>query len=139
MHVQVIQDLWVKRYDGKEDIPWLGKGVPRRELVQDFVVELDGVRHTVPRGYVFDGSSVPRFLWAAYPPSFDPAWRGACLHDRGLSHWFRDYPQEYWDQALRAMILHDGGSRLTAWVFYKSVGLAPRGGYKHGNSHAPGY
>ena len=139
MKVHVIQDLWVQRYEGKDDIPWLSSKAPRWEVVRDFKVELDGTLHTVPEGYVFDGSSIPRFLWAIYPPSYSPAFQGACLHDRGLSHWFRDYPQDYWDQALRAMILHDGGSRLTAWVFYKSVGLLPRGGYKYGSDSPPYY
>jgi len=133
MQITVLQDLRVKRFDGRFPTPWLGSGRPRWELIRDFIILLNSQRFRVPKGYVFDGSSVPRFLWFLYPPGYAPAWRGSCFHDYGLSHRYKEYPQEFWDQLLRGFILHDGGSTLTANLFKWAVSRAPRGGYRDRN------
>lgn len=133
MQITVLQDLRVRRFDGRVPTPWLGKRRPRWELIRDFIIELNGKQLVVPKGYVFDGSSVPRFLWFIFPPSYSPAWRGSCVHDYGLSHGYKKYPQEYWDSLLREFILHDGGSTFVANLFKWAVSRAPRGGYRDHN------
>lgn len=134
MVIEVLHDLHVRRAPGDRPTPWLVGGGPRWELIEPFVVLIDDdgevAIHTVPKGYIFDGSSIPRYFWWLYPPSYPPAWRGACLHDRGLSHWFRCRPQDYWDRALKAMILHDGGRSKDANRFHWAVSRRSRGGYK---------
>jgi hypothetical protein len=36
--------------------------------------------YVVPKGFVFDGASTPRFLWPIIPP-YKRTKKGACLHD----------------------------------------------------------
>lgn len=35
----------------------------------------------IPKGYVWDGASVPKFLWFIFPP-IDKGWIGDLIHDR---------------------------------------------------------
>lgn len=35
---------------------------------------------TIPRGFIFDGASAPRFLWSVIPPMYKTK-KAACLHD----------------------------------------------------------
>lgn len=37
-------------------------------LKEDFEFELSGKKHYIPKGFVFDGASVPRFLWVFLSP-----------------------------------------------------------------------
>lgn len=129
MQIEVIQDLHVRRSPDDVPSPWLSGRGPRWQLVRGFVVAVDGERHEVPQGFVFDGSSVPRWLWWWYPPSYPPAWRGSCVHDMGVAFRWKGLPQAYWDDVLRAMILHDGGRERDADRFRWAVGLRPRGAY----------
>lgn len=131
MQIRIIQDLHTRKFDSRFPTPWLSKDRMKWELLQDFIIEVDGVRHVVPKGYVFDGSSTPRIAWLIYPPSHPCAWKGSAIHDFGLSHLFKERPQDYWDDVLYHFILKEGGKSYTAWIFRKSVGLAPRGGYRY--------
>ena len=40
---------------------WL-LGVRRWEIVEDFFFEVKGVEYVIPKGFTFDGASVPKFL-----------------------------------------------------------------------------
>lgn len=133
MQVEVIQDLLVRRAPDDAEAPWLDRSwrtLPRWQLTQDFIVEVDGERHSVPAGFIFNGSSVPWFLWWLYPPSWPPAWRGSCVHDMGVGMAWQDKPQDYWDRVLHAMILLDGGSQKDADRFYWAVSRSSRGAYR---------
>lgn len=130
MEIEIIQDLHVRRSPDDVPTPWLTGRGPRWQLIQDFIVSVDGEVHVVPKGFVFDGSSVPRWLWWLYPPSFPPAWRGSCIHDKGVGFAWKGKPQEYWDRVLQAMILHDGGRQKDADRFYWAVSRRSRGMYR---------
>lgn len=133
MKVEILEDLYVKRADPNQASPWLGKATnkyPRWELLKPFVIRVDGEVHTVPAGFIFNGSSVPRFLWWLYPPSWPHAWRGSCVHDMGVGFAWKKKPQEYWDRVLQAMIILDGGSKKDANRFYWAVNFSQRGMYK---------
>lgn len=130
MKIEVLQDLHVRRSPDDAPSPWItGRRGPRWQLVRDFVVAVDGETHTVGHGFVFDGSSVPWWLWWRYPPSYPPAWRGSCIHDMGVAFCWKGRPQSYWDDVLHAMILHDGGTQKDADRFRWAVGLTARGAY----------
>lgn len=67
------------------DARHLGPG--RKKLLADLVYEAaNGRVFIVPAGFVSDGASVPRFLWALYPPfgeAYEPA---TWLHDWLYQH-----------------------------------------------------
>ena len=131
MQIEIIQDLEVRPYFGP--VPHYLDDVRRAtmfQLVIPFIVEIDGERHQVEEGFIFNGSSVPRPLWWRYPPTFRPAFRGSALHDKGVGFAWKNKPQAYWDEVFKHMILLDGGTRLEAGVFHWAVGLQNRGAYR---------
>lgn len=131
MKVEILQDLQMRPYFGK--VPSYLDNSRRCtlfELTQPFGVLIDGEEHWVEKGFIFNGSSVPWWLWWYYPPSFRPAFRGSCLHDKGIAFAWKSKSQNYWDRSLRAMILLDGGKASDARRFYWAVSRAKRGAYK---------
>lgn len=62
-------------------------GPGRKRLLSDLVYHgANGTRYVVPAGFASDGASVPRFLWALYPPfgeAYEPA---TWLHDYLYQH-----------------------------------------------------
>jgi len=130
MQVEVLQDLHVRRSPDDVPPPWLTGAGPRWQLLKPFIVRVDGELHVVEEGFVFDGSTIPRPLWWMYPPSFPPAWRGSCIHDKGVGFMWKGKTQDYWDRVLQAMVLHDGGRPRDARRFYWAVGLGARGAYR---------
>ena len=51
-------------------------------LLEDWVVEYDGVIYTVPKGFVTDGATIPEFLWPIFgTPTDVPRLYVALLHD----------------------------------------------------------
>ena len=64
-------EIHVQKADGKYD--WW-------QLSQDCEFCIDGVVHIIPKGYVTDFASVPRWLWPVIPPHGQAA--NACVvHD----------------------------------------------------------
>ena len=51
-----------------------------RILVNDWVVLIGGMPILIPAGFVSDGASVPRFLWAIIPP-YGRYTKAAIVHD----------------------------------------------------------
>ncbi len=109
--------------------PWLSGRGPRRMLVRDFELSVDGRRYVVPAGYVFDGSSIPWWLWWLYPPGYDPAWRASCFHDWCYSHLYRQVSKRFADAAFRSIMLKDGASPWVAKAFHAAVSRFGRGGW----------
>src|SRR5690554_5881085 len=90
MQINYLSELKTKAYRGNQPTPWLSKNVPRVQVVDPFIVNIDGETYIVPAGYIWDGASIPRLLWNIFPPN-DPAyWRAACFHDYCYSHLYRN-------------------------------------------------
>lgn len=49
-------------------------------IQKDVTFLVSGRKFEVPKGYWFDGASVPRFLWSIASPT-GKAFEAACLHD----------------------------------------------------------
>lgn len=97
------------------------------ELAEPLTYIIDPERSiTVPAGFVTDGASVPRALWAVYP-----AWgrysRAAVMHDHlcALVHDGRPHPyaptRADADAMFRKAMGDDGVSSLTRTVLYAAV------------------
>ena len=89
----------------------IGKG--RKELVEDLIYKgSNGTIYTVHKGFYSDGASVPRFLWALYPP-FGEAYEPAA--------WLHDYLYAYAEQEYGTD--HGHVSRAEAdGLFYEAMG-----------------
>ena len=60
-------------------IMWL-LGSIRWEISKDFVYELNGVKYVIPKGFTFDGASVPKFL-ATFLSPVGVLLLGGLIHD----------------------------------------------------------
>lgn len=109
--------------------PWLSEDTDKVELVQDFRVVLDGILIIIPKGYVTDGSSIPRFFWRVFTPWYTEARRASCVHDFMYSHLYKVFSKDFADKAFRDIMLHDGASKITATVFYQAVKWFGKGGW----------
>ena len=104
--------------------PWLSGSATRWQLIEPY--HFEGI--TVPAGYVFNGSSVPRLLWWLYPPSYAPAWEASCVHDYCYSHHYPHITKKEADRLLRRMMKAAGASWVSRQLFYRAVRLNVRGG-----------
>jgi hypothetical protein len=90
-------------------------------LVQDFEVDIDGVRLTVPRGFETDLASTPRFLWPIFPPTgrWDEA---AAIHDY-LYHVAARNQRQYADEILYNAMIACNVPLWRAWSMWAAVRL----------------
>ncbi len=128
MEIKFQSELFTTPVPRETEAPWLDFDTDKVMLVQDLRVVLDGVLIIVPKGYITDGSSVPRFFWRVYNPWVTEARRASCVHDFFYSHLYKSFPKSYADKALKEIMLHDGASQFMAWVFYRSVRMNINGG-----------
>jgi len=137
MKIKKIDVLITKIVPRDLDVPWLDKNSNKVELHEDFTVSLEykgkHIEFTVPKGYVTDWSSIPKIMWWMYPPNFSEARRAAVLHDYVYSHLYWYFDKVFADQLLKTVMIFDGASDRTAFIFHKVVSLGGKGGwyYKH--------
>lgn len=129
MKVSTNKEPLVRRAPDDVSAPWLNGPHPRWFVHEPVTYYLGEHKITVPAGYVFDGSSVPRYLWWLYPPSFSPAWRGSLIHDFGYSHLYRYFKKELFDEALAEFVRVDGGSERDARRFLWATSTFGSGGW----------
>ena len=103
-------------------IPILHEGRPAYQLVEEF--------EGIPKGFVFDGASIPRLLWAYKPP--DGIHRAPCLHhdwdyqNKGFGPWTRmpwDPARERCDSDLLRRLEAAGLEQWDAHVMWRGVRL----------------
>jgi len=104
--------------------PWLSGSATRWQLIEPFHCE--GI--TVPAGYVFNGSSVPRLLWWLYPPSYAPAWEASCIHDYCYSHHHPWITKKSADELLVRIMKDHGAPEWSCRLFYAAVRVNVNGG-----------
>ena len=84
----------------------------------DYIV--DGRKVTIPRGFEFDGASIPPLLWPVIGSPFDPRFvRAALIHDWLYSSHLID--RKTADKAFKAVLLEDGVSDWRASAMYSAV------------------
>lgn len=63
----------------------------KMRLLSDFVCEIDGVKFTVPKGFVWDGASLPRAAWTLHGHPYDKEHLAPGLwHDAAYSGLFAE-------------------------------------------------
>lgn len=117
--------------------------VPYREsgklymLVQDYKIDLTPYGYnlilTIPQGFVYDGASVPRFLWSIVGLGIDGLHRAAALvHDylyenqgriSGIGAYGFAFTRKQSDVLFRDMMRRDKIANHRVWLAYKGVRL----------------
>lgn len=80
--------------------PW-GHYMRTTEVVDVVISDAQGIMHlvTIPPGYVFDGATIPRFVWSVIGHPYDPTYvLAACVHD-----WYCDTAERVKDYQLRVI------------------------------------
>jgi hypothetical protein len=107
-------------------------GAQRKRLEYELVAAIDGALLTIPAGFESDGASVPRVLWALYPPFgelYEPA---TWLHDFCYQH-AESFDEAPMTRALADRLLYAGaigcGFRRTGarnlWLGVRAGGWLP--------------
>lgn len=130
MRVEIIEPLITVPVPRDTFAPWLDKRSHKVKLVQRFVVKIDDEYIVVPKGYVFDWSSIPRFFWIIYPPNFTEAREASCIHDYIYSHLYWYYSKKFADDAYRALMELNNASWFSTRAFHISVKIGGSGGWK---------
>lgn len=122
-------------------VPYLDPNTDKIQLTRDFqvfVYDIDKTVYgldrgeyliTIPEGFIVDGSTIPRFLWAVFHPFDTEALRGSVTHDMIYSKLYKQFPKLFADDVLRECMRYDGATELKANVFRKGVGMFGKGGW----------
>lgn len=130
MQVWIPRPLKTARAPSEIPTPWLSGRATRWIVLEDWLVCIDGVQYCVPAGYIFNGSSIPWWLWWLFPPSYAPAWEASCLHDWFYSHFHHRVSKTFADAAFRAVMIFHGARPWVADAFHFAVSRFGRGGWQ---------
>jgi hypothetical protein len=119
---------------------WL-MGVRQWEITKDFHFTLQGEDYVIPKGFQFDGASVPKFLGAWLSPVgvllmgglvHDYAYRYACLLKKGKKETSKIYTQKETDIIFRDINIEVNGFVVLNYLAYWGLRL---GGWLTWRSH----
>lgn len=89
--------------------------------------EIDGHELTIPKGYISDGMSCPRWCWPIISPQYDPKTLVPSIkHD--FLYDTKVVSRERADEFYREDLVAHGVGTVKAWVIYESVRI---GGFSH--------
>ncbi len=129
---------------------WLSRlwnGSDRKyRLTDDFVFELNGIRYRVRKGYITDGTSLPRALWFLFgTPWTGPQRWAAVPHDAGYSgelEYCFDLDRDLWmkvpfgrfgiDRMFREVLRAKHASWIKSRGMYRGVRLFGWRRYRNG-------
>ena len=119
---------------------WL-MGTRQWEVAKDFHYTLDGDNYVIPKGFQFDGASIPKFLHAWLSPT-GVLLMGGLIHDYGYKYTtllrkgkkstcgVKD--QKWMDQTFRDINIEQNGFHLLNYLAYWALRL---GGFVAWNGH----
>ena len=113
---------------------WLWIATTRKwEITQDWSFTLDSTNYVVPKGFIFDGASVPKYF-RSYLSPMGVLLIGGLVHDYGYKHEVlllagkkkatSKKNQKWMDQTFRDINIDQNGFKIINWIAY----LALRGG-----------
>ena len=100
----------------------------RNEVVtDDFLINVFGTTICVPKGFEYDGASVPRFFWWWLPPYGEyKTW--ACVHD--WLYYSGLYDQKLCDDIFLILMRYGDTGKLRRFVIWIAVRLFGKKAYK---------
>jgi hypothetical protein len=117
-----IRETWLRFPLGLPEFkPILGTKL--YELTQDFAyVEASGKRHNIPKGFRFDGASIPRFLWpvVGHPLECDFV-VGAIIHDFLCGRTLTAKDRLAADRVFDEVNDYTGVGDCKRWTLYRGV------------------
>ncbi|MEN9362165.1 MAG: hypothetical protein RL095_3700 [Verrucomicrobiota bacterium] len=91
-------------------------------LLTDFRFIINGEEVVIPRGFLFDGASVPRAFWSIIGAPNEPDFMlAALLHD--WLYWSHQWTKAKADAALRDLLVASGVSAIRAGAMFRAVDL----------------
>lgn len=118
---------------------WL-LGVRQWEICDDFRFSLDGERYVIPKGFQFDGASVPKFLAMWLSPT-GVLLMGGLVHDYGYKYGtlmrsdrtvIGPQTQQWMDKLFRDICIEQNGFKLLNYLAYWALRVA---GFVAWNGH----
>lgn len=113
------------------EAPWLNDYSDKVKLVEDFKIAIDDIVFVVPKHYITDGASVPRFAWWLFPPNHTEAREASCIHDYFYSHLYWYYSKGFADSVFKEVMGVKGASKFNRNLFYYFVKFFGKGGWSH--------
>jgi hypothetical protein len=116
-------------------------GVRQWEIAQDFHFELGGEEYVIPKGFVFDGASVPKFLASWLSPVgillmgglvHDYAYKYTVLLKKGKKETSKRMNQKQADQLFRDINIEQNGIHVLNYAAYYALRA---GGFVAWNGH----
>jgi hypothetical protein len=110
---------------------WL-VGVRRWEICDDFYFSLQGERYVIPKGFQFDGASVPKFLAMWLSPT-GVLLMGGLVHDYGYKYGtlmradrtvIGAQTQQWMDILFRDICIEQNGFKLLNYLAYWALRVA---------------
>lgn len=129
MDVELLTPLVTLAVPRDTKAPWLDPLSNKAELFLDFAVRVDDEIIVIPKGYITDWSSLPRFLWWLWPPNLTEAREAALVHDYLYSHLHWYFSKEFADELMREIMVVQKATRLSVDAFYWGVKHGGRGGW----------
>lgn len=99
------------------------------ELGTEFIVKVNERIYVVPKDFITDLASVPRPMWALYPPNDTRTIRAAIIHDYLYSGLVLVERKEA-DSILYDALISQGVTRYTAYKYWIAVRLFGRSHFK---------
>src|SRR5690606_33624367 len=90
------------------------------QLTEPFMVSLDSRMLTIPRGFITDLASIPRFLWSFYSPTEVATVLPAVIHDY-LYACVSEYNRLEADNIFYYALRENGVSKIKALKYYYAV------------------
>lgn len=84
----------------------------------EFLEPVNICGHIIPKGFITDGATVPRFFWPLFPP-VGRYFLAAALHDYLLTRFGRKYSDREFLKAMVALSI----SACIRWTMYGAVRL----------------
>ena len=104
----------------------------KAEFLRDGRIRLIRPFGEVPRNFVCDGASIPRFFWRIFGHPFDRRHiRGGVKHDWGYAVGGDARRRRLLDAEYRRDIRTDGQSLVLAWIEWLVVRLCGRSHFKN--------
>ena len=123
---------------------WL-LGVRQWEICDDFHFSLDGERYVIPKGFQFDGASVPKFLAMWLSPT-GVLLMGGLVHDYGYKYGtlmkgdrtvIGPQTQKWMDKLFRDICIEQNGFKLLNYLAYWALRLGGFVAWKGHRKHDP--
>jgi|688.fasta_scaffold36050_4 hypothetical protein len=96
------------------------KGTRKFRLLADFRCYYKGKLITVPKGFITDGISAPKFSWAIIGP-YGPAFPAALVHDWLFSPFNTEYDWKTSNWMFLELMKEAGVGFTMRWTIYSAV------------------